>query len=90
MTAPALALLAALGPTDGLAGAACTGRAPMFDADLDGETGEDREARHDGARGLCGDCRVLEVCRASLDSLPPQMTGIWAGRLLDEGKVSHR
>ncbi len=82
MTAPALALLAALGPSGGLAGAACTGRAPMFDADLDGETGEARKARHDRARGLCGDCGVLKVCRASLETLPPETAGIWAGVLL--------
>ncbi len=86
MTTPVLALMAALGPADGLAGAACVGRAPLFDLDVDGETGEDREARHGQARGLCGDCRVLEVCRASLDSLPPETAGIWAGRPLDGRK----
>ncbi len=34
MTTPVLALLAALGPADGLAGAACTGPAPLFDLDV--------------------------------------------------------
>jgi len=89
MTTPVLALLAALGPADGLAGAACTGLAPLFDLDVDGETEEDREVRHGHARGLCGDCRVLEVCRASLNTLPPQTVGVWAGVVLTGGK-GHR
>ena len=79
-------LLAALAPAEGMAGAACTGLAPLHDLDVDGETEEDREARHGHARALCGDCRVLEVCRASLDSLPTATVGVWAGRLLDGRK----
>jgi len=86
MTTPVFALLAALGPADGLAGAACTGFAPLHDFDVDGETSEDRTARHDRARAVCAGCRVLAICRASLDTLPPRMTGIWAGRLLDGKK----
>ncbi len=83
MTTPVFALLAALGPADGLAGAACTGRAPLFDADVEGETGEDREARHNRAQAVCAGCRVLEVCRTSLDTLPPRTAGVWAGVVLD-------
>ncbi len=82
MTAPTLALLAALGPVEGMAGAACRGLAPLHDFEVDGESSEDREARHDRARAVCARCRVLEVCRASLDSLPPQTVGVWAGVLL--------
>jgi len=89
MTAPMLALLAALGPSEGMPGAACVGLAPLFDLDVDGETGEDREARHGHARGLCGDCGVLEVCRASLDTLPAATVGVWAGVVLTGGK-GHR
>ncbi len=79
-------LLAALAPAERMAGAACVGLAPLFDRDVDGETGEDREARHGHARALCGDCGVLEVCRASLDTLPTATVGVWAGRLLDGRK----
>lgn len=82
MTAPMLALLAALAPAEGMAGAACTGLAPLHDSDVDGESREDREARHDRARAVCEHCRVLTVCRASLDSLPPRTVGVWAGVLL--------
>ena len=75
-------LLAALAPREGMAGAACSGLAPMFDAEVDDESTEDREARHIRARAVCAGCRVLNLCRASLDTLPPQTTGVWAGVLL--------
>ncbi len=82
MTAPVLSLLAALAPAEGMTGAACTGLAPLLDTDVDGETSVDRAARHDRARAVCAGCRVLEVCRASLDTLPPETVGIWAGLVL--------
>ena len=74
--------LAALATDVGLDGAACTGLAPLFDAEVDGETPTDRGARHERAQAVCEQCRVLEVCRASLDRLPPRTDGVWAGNLL--------
>ncbi len=82
MTAPTLLLLAALAPAEGMTGAACTGLAPLFDAELDGETSADRTARHERATDVCEGCRVLNLCRASLDTLAPDTTGIWAGVVL--------
>ncbi len=82
VNAPALALLAALGPAEGMAGAACVGLAPLHDLDVDGESSADREARHDRARAVCAGCRVLEVCRGSLSTLPAATVGVWAGVLL--------
>jgi len=82
MTAPTLALLAAFAPAEGMAGAACRGLAPLHDSEVDGESSEDRETRHERATAVCEGCRVLNLCRASLDSLPPRTDGIWAGNLL--------
>ena len=82
MSTGALHLLAALAPAEGMAGAACVGLAPLFDSDVDGETSEARTARHDRARAVCARCRVRAVCRSSLDTLPPETVGVWAGVLL--------
>ncbi len=82
MNTGAIHLLAALAPAEGMAGAACTGLAPLFDSDVDGETSEARTTRHERATAVCEGCRVLNLCRASLDTLPPRTDGIWAGNLL--------
>ncbi len=50
ISTPALALLAALAPAEGITGAACMGLAPLHDSDVRRETSDDREVRHDRAR----------------------------------------
>jgi len=82
MNAPALTLLAALAPADGLTGAACAGRAPLFDADIDGESSEQRDDRHERARTICRTCSVLNACMSTIATLPRRTDGVWAGVLL--------
>ncbi len=81
MTDPALLLLAALAPADGLTSAACAGRAPLFDADIDGESSEQRDERHETAQRICRTCSVLNACMSTIATLPPRTDGVWAGVL---------
>ncbi|WP_395704747.1 WhiB family transcriptional regulator [Rhodococcus ruber] len=63
-----------------LTGAACAGRAPMFDDELFGETTENRSARLTAAARICRGCPVRSACRtAVLEQDRP--VGMWAGRL---------
>ncbi|WKX00715.1 WhiB family transcriptional regulator [Rhodococcus aetherivorans] len=63
-----------------LTGAACAGRAPLFDEHIDGELELDRHARLDAARHICHGCPVQSACRvAALEQHHP--AGVWAGRL---------
>ncbi|YCN53424.1 WhiB family transcriptional regulator [Rhodococcus erythropolis] len=68
-------LLALVDPT--LSGAACTGRAPLFDDDIDGESVEHREARHHTAAAICRHCPVQPQCRAAAGD--HYALGVWAG-----------
>lgn len=70
-----LPLLALVDPT--LSGAACAGRAPLFDDEIDGETAEHREARHHIATSICRSCPVQPECRAAASE--HHALGIWAG-----------
>ncbi len=88
MTAPALTLLAALAPVDGLIGAACAGRAPLFDADIDGESSDERDERHETALRICRTCSVLNACMSTIATLPPRTDGVWAGHL-HTGRTRH-
>jgi len=74
-------LLAALTSDAGLDGAACAGRAPLFDADIDGESSEQRDDRHATAQRICGTCSVLDACTSTIATLPPRTDGVWAGVL---------
>lgn len=65
-----------------LRGGACTGRAPLFDYELDGETPAQRHARHTTAARICADCPALARCEAIARSLPANTRGVWAGKLL--------
>lgn len=63
-----------------LTGAACTGRAPLFDAELEEESAENRSSRLAAAARLCRGCPVRSACRtAALEQDHP--AGMWAGRL---------
>lgn len=54
-----------------LEGAACVGRAPLFDADVHGESPAARAARHGRAR---------RGCRDAADAMPYELlAGMWAG-----------
>jgi len=74
-------LLAALTSDVGLDGAACRGRAPLFDLDVDGESSEERDDRHETAQRICRTCSVLDTCRSTIATLPPRTEGVWAGHL---------
>ena len=65
-----------------LAGAACRGLAPMFDADIAGETAPARRRRLQVAVGVCASCPVTEACAIVAAAIPPaDRSGMWAGRL---------
>ncbi|WP_168163724.1 WhiB family transcriptional regulator [Corynebacterium sp. HMSC077G01] len=67
-----------------LKGAACAGHSPLFDADIRGESKEQREARHHQARNLCRRCEVFTQCTATAGKLPrDHRRNLWAGILLD-------
>ncbi|WML64758.1 WhiB family transcriptional regulator [Rhodococcus sp. AH-ZY2] len=65
-----------------LTGAACTGRAPYFDAELPDEQPEHRSARLAWATRECTRCPVQSACRVAVTELD-QPTGLWAGHLTD-------
>lgn len=63
-----------------LSGARCAGKHPLFDAEIDGETAEDRSDRLTWARQQCARCPVVSACRtAGLEQEHP--LGVWAGRV---------
>ena len=69
----------------GLQRAACVGKAPLFDADVYGETNTYREYRRHQARQLCRACPIVDRCQSAFDELPKaQQQGVWAGRLHPE------
>ncbi|MCO7193957.1 WhiB family transcriptional regulator [Pseudonocardia sp. McavD-2-B] len=63
-----------------VAGAACTGRAELFDDHRHGETDHDQQTRHSAALDLCDRCEAITACRAAVDQLP-NPTGVWAGEV---------
>ncbi|WP_167659969.1 WhiB family transcriptional regulator [Nocardia mangyaensis] len=77
---PTIRELAAELADDRLDGAACTGRASLFDAEVDGEDDTDRAYRLDAAARICHDCPVLVACNITARELGGQAVGVWAGR----------
>lgn len=76
---PAVAALAR-GPR--LDGAACIGRAPLFDVDVHGESPDVRAARHAAARRICTTCPARNDCARIARHIPPaHRQGIYAARL---------
>ncbi|WP_432793978.1 WhiB family transcriptional regulator [Rhodococcus ruber] len=63
-----------------LTGAACTGRAPLFDAELEEESAENRSSRLAAAARICSGCPVLSACRTAARE-QDHPAGMWAGRL---------
>lgn len=70
-----LPLLSLVDPA--LSGAACAGRAPLFDDEIDDESAEQREARHHVAASICRSCPVQPGCRAAAGD--HYALGVWAG-----------
>ena len=68
-----------------LPGAACRGRAEDFDADIDGEDHDAREARIARAVATCRHCPALAACQSWLESLPRRRwpTGVVAGQIVE-------
>ncbi|GGL09706.1 WhiB family transcriptional regulator [Nocardia jinanensis] len=63
-----------------LTGAACAGRAPLFDTDpVPGETDAAREARYAPALKICRRCPVQDQCATAAAELGGQALGVWAG-----------
>lgn len=63
-----------------VAGARCSGEAPLFDAQLPGERLADTAARHQQARRLCATCPAWQACSIAADALGIAARGaVWAG-----------
>lgn len=62
--------------------AACRDLHPMFDYQLDGESVEDRDARHKTALKVCAACPALAACKA--ESRRSTHSGVIAGRVVRE------
>lgn len=60
--------------------ARCAGKSPLFDAELDNETAEERSARLTWARQECTRCPVQAACRTAAHEQTHPL-GIWAGHV---------
>lgn len=76
----ARALAASLLDGPDLTGAACKGRAPLFDEQGPHEPPETYEARLHDAQDLCRSCPVLDRCHAAAEGMDAHLrAGVWAG-----------
>lgn len=80
---PVLTALIAEVNTPRLDGAACVGRASLFDEAQPNEDGAAAAQRQLQALALCRGCPVLDACREWVASLPPRQRppGVVAGRV---------
>lgn len=90
-------LPAVLGPD--LPGAACKGRAPLFDdwrehrtekGTFRPETATERVERHARAIEICGVCPIRAACLEERLAQPALGAGIWAGQLFGHGPVTRQ
>lgn len=65
---------------DRLVGARCAGKSPWFDAEIDGETAEDRSDRLTWARQQCTRCPVTSACRTAAHEQEHPL-GMWGGKV---------
>ncbi|WP_082921010.1 WhiB family transcriptional regulator [Rhodococcus sp. HS-D2] len=65
---------------DRLIGARCAGKHPLFDAELDDETAEERSERLAWARAQCTRCPVQGACRIAAGEQDNPF-GIWGGKV---------
>lgn len=63
-----------------LAGARCAGKSPLFDAELDNETADERSERLSWARGQCTRCPVQGPCRTAAGEQEHPL-GMWGGKV---------
>lgn len=83
---PTPSLLEEIGRGPSLAGAACAGKAPLFDARAEDEPRSDYLARVRHASTICETCPVFNKCRQAIDaSEPGTRRGIWAGHRFGRG-----
>ncbi|MEJ3658767.1 hypothetical protein WEH80_38010 [Actinomycetes bacterium KLBMP 9759] len=62
---------------------ACTGRSPLFDLDVVGETDQERNRRHAEAIAICSTCGALDACRRAVVGTPTaHLQGVWAATVL--------
>lgn len=88
---PAIRELAAELADDRLDGAACTGRAPLFDTDAaPDEDDDDRAYRLGSAARICRSCQVLAACDTIARELGGRAVGVWAGRSRGVPRTSGR
>lgn len=80
MTWPTVRALAAELADERLVGAACAGRAPLFDAELPGEDDNERRYRLAAAGRICQACPALVACNTVARELGRDAAGVWAGR----------
>ena len=76
-------LIAALAGAPRLPGAACVGRAALFDPPEPGEAPDAAQQRINTALALCNNCPALARCAEWRGGLPPRdrPVGVVAGRL---------
>ncbi|OBA32785.1 hypothetical protein A5767_16310 [Rhodococcus sp. 852002-51564_SCH6189132-a] len=65
---------------DRLIGARCSGRHPLFDAEIDDENAEERSARLAWARTECTRCPVQGLCRTAASEQDHPL-GMWGGKV---------
>jgi Transcription factor WhiB len=84
-------LLARILPVGRLDGAVCAGRGADWDPDP--RPGEDEHAHRTRIRRAVTECRpcpAREPCADIAQQLGHRATGVWAGELLDRGRLSPR
>jgi hypothetical protein len=65
-------------------------RASMWDYYVDGETADQKNARHRKVRGLCFACKLRPLCRETHDAYVAVIgyqTGIWAGKVFPDKDI---
>lgn len=82
-SSPASKFLQLIAPVDLGGHAACAGQAPSFDAEVTGESQDEREARLHRVRTICGGCPVQTACSALGLAFAGEVAGVWAGELTE-------
>lgn len=72
-----------------LSGAACAGRAPMFDDEIPGEIEAEQSRRLSAAAAVCIRCPVRSACRTAASELD-HLAGVWAGNLTHPSRLVGR
>ena len=62
-------------------GAACTGRAPLFDVTVPGETTDEQRERLAVAAAVCVECPIRNECSDAVEREVQRPAGVWAGQV---------